>query len=464
VVSQSGIVQFDASTGDSQQSFASGDPSLTAVALSPDRTTLFVAHEFGDGLSAYNISGPVPVLLKQLAGSYTHPVASADGQFVYAVSDVFDGQELVQVHLPDLTPALSFGPDFFYEGLAVGRDGSIFGSHSPSDFSTANLSIYDPLTLQLKGEVHPDDLQTDIYGLLAGQGVADHEGKYFFFNVAGYSTETWVLSTDFASFPPPVHPTKNLLNISTRVRVEAGEDAMIGGFIIRGPEAKKVLIRGLGPSLPITGALSNPVLELHDSTGKLIASNDNWISNRLNILATSIAPSSERESAILMTLDPGDYTAVVHDATNQPGLSLVEVYDLDAKDSAVANISTRGKVETGDNVMIGGFIIGGEDPTQVLVRAIGPSLSGQGINFPLSDPVLEIHDSSGQLISTNDNWRSTQQNEIIATGIPPTNDKESAILVTLDPGSYTAIVHGQGSTTGVALVEVYDLDTNAASE
>ena len=110
--------------------------------------------------------------------------------------------------------------------------------------------------------------------------------------------------------------------------------------------------------------------------------------------------------------------------------------------------------------MIGGFIIGGEDPTQVLVRAIGPSLSGQGISFPLPDPVLEIHDSSGQLISTNDNWRSTQQNEIIATGIPPTNDKESAILMTLDPGNYTAVVHGQGSTTGVALVEVYNLESN----
>ena len=255
-----------------------------------------------------------------------------------------------------------------------------------------------------------------------------------------------MFSTDFASFPPPVHPTRNLLNISTRVRVEAGESAMIGGFIIKGSAPKKVLVRGLGPSLPLTGALSNPILELHDSIGKLIASNDNWISDRLNILGSLIPPLSERESAILTTLEPGAYTAIVHDVTNQPGLSLVEVYDLDAKDSFVANISTRGKVGTGDNVMIGGFIIGGEDATKVVIRAIGPSLAAQGVALPLADPVLEIHDSAGKLISTNDNWRSTQQNEIIATGIAPTNDNESAILLTLDPESYTAIVRGQNST------------------
>ena len=209
--------------------------------------------------------------------------------------------------------------------------------------------------------------------------------------------------------------------------------------------------------------MSNPVLELHDSTGKLIASNDNWITDQLNILGSLIPPQSERESAILTTLQPGAYTAIVHDATNQPGLSLVEVYDLASKTSLVGNISTRGKVGTGDNVMIGGFIIGGEDPTRVVIRAIGPSLGALGVALPLVDPVLEIHDSTGELISTNDNWRSTQQNEIVATGIAPTNDSESAILLTLDPGSYTAIVRGQNNATGVALVEVYNLDGASAA-
>jgi hypothetical protein len=141
----------------------------------------------------------------------------------------------------------------------------------------------------------------------------------------------------------------------------------------------------------------------------------------------------------------------------------VEIYDLDPDHSVVANISTRGKVAAGDDVMIGGFIIGGAANTKVLLRAIGPSLSGQGVLAPLSDPVLELHDEYGSTISVNDNWRSTQQNEIIATGIPPTDDKEAAIVATLYSGSYTAIVSGQDGATGIALVEVYNLDSNDSS-
>ncbi len=164
-----------------------------------------------------------------------------------------------------------------------------------------------------------------------------------------------------------------------------------------------------------------------------------------------------------MTLAPGAYTAVAHDQRNQPGLSLIEVYDLDAAASLLANISTRGKVETDDDVMIGGFIVGGADPTDVLVRAIGPSLGAQGVTQPLDDPTLELHDGTGALISSNDDWRSTQQTEILAIGLPPAHDKESAILATLTPGSYTAIVRGQSNTTGVALVEVYNLDNADAA-
>jgi hypothetical protein len=223
-----------------------------------------------------------------------------------------------------------------------------------------------------------------------------------------------------------------------------------------------VFIRGIGPSLPLTGALPNPVLDLYDSSGKLMASNDNWIADRLNIIGSQLAPSSERESALAVTLVPGAYTAIVRDVNGQPGLALVEVYDLDPADSLLANISTRGKVQTGDNVMIGGFIIGGADPTTVLVRAIGPSLASQGIGQPLADPILELHDGSGNLISSNDNWRSDQEPAIIATGIPPTDDRESAIVATLQPESYTAIVRGQNDTTGVALVEVYNLDSAVA--
>lgn len=149
---------------------------------------------------------------------------------------------------------------------------------------------------------------------------------------------------------------------------------------------------------------------------------------------------------------------MVRDRAGQPGLALAEIYDLDPKDSLPTNISTRGKVGLSDNVMIGGFIIGGEDPTKVLIRAIGPSLASQGIAQPLTDPVLQLHDADGGIIATNDNWRATQQTAIVATGIPPSDTRESAILITLDPGSYTAIVRGNNGTTGVALVEVYNLD------
>ena len=469
VVGASEIDQFDATTGELQHAFAATAPyTYGRIAMSADRQNLYVAREgTSGGLLSYDISGPEPVLLQQLVGSFSSVAPSRDGQFLYYSKQESDGYSLFQAHLPNLTPAVSFASGPYFGPIVEASDGSIFLSIFPSSNSvntpSGSYEAYDPVTLEKTSTIPLGNLEV-YYPYFPLDIAFDSTGKYIFANVQGdVGTEVWVLSSDFASLPPPNRPTRNLLNISTRARVEAGENTMIGGFIIQGSVPKKVLIRGLGPSLPITGAMSNPVLELHDSTGKLIASNDNWISDQLNILSSLIPPASEREPAILITLPPGAYTAVVHDAANQPGLALVEVYDLAKKDSLVGNISTRGKVGTDDNVMIGGFIIGGEDPTKLLIRAIGPSLGTQGITLPLADPVLEIHDSTGKLIFTNDNWRATQQNEIIATGIAPTNDNESAILLTLEPGSYTAIVRGQGSATGVALVEIYNLDSVATA-
>lgn len=467
VVGASEIDQFDATTGVLQHAFAPTAPyTYGKIAMSADRRNLYVAREGpSGGLLSYDISGPEPVLLQQLSGSFSSVAPSRDGQFLYYSKQESDGYSFFQTHLPNLTPTVSFASGPYFGPTVEAPDGSIFLSIFPPDSSVDTPSgfyaVYDPVTLEKTSEIPLGNLQA-YYPYFPLDIAFDSTGQYIFARVAGeIGGEVWILSSDFASLPPPNRPTRNLLNISTRARVEAGENTMIGGFIIQGSIPKKVLIRGLGPSLPITGAMSDPVLELHDSTGKLIASNDNWISDQLNILSSLIPPTSERESAILTTLQPGAYTAVVQDATNQPGLSLVEIYDLAPKDSLVDNISTRGKVGTGDNVMIGGFIIGGEDSTKVLIRAIGPSLGTQGIALPLADPVLEIHDSIGTLISTNDNWRSTQQNEIIATGIVPTNDNESAVVLTLEPGSYTAIVRGQNSMMGVALVEVYNLDSTA---
>jgi len=249
-------------------------------------------------------------------------------------------------------------------------------------------------------------------------------------------------------------------NISTRLTVGTGENVLIGGFIITGTDPKQVVIRGLGPSLGLPGALVDPILELHDSTGATIETNDDWqnASNEQAIIDAGFAPSEDKESAMLKTLEPGVYTAIVRGVGGTTGTALVEVYDIDRTvDSKLANISTRGLVQTGDDVLIGGLIILGDADTDVLVRAIGPTLSDAGVGNALEDPTLELHDQNGALITTNDNWKDSQQTEIEATGLAPTNDNESAILMTLSPSSYTAIVRGKDDTIGVALVEVYNL-------
>ncbi len=253
-------------------------------------------------------------------------------------------------------------------------------------------------------------------------------------------------------------------NISTRAFVQTGDDVMIGGFIITGAGQKRVIVRAIGPSLVnygITNPLQNPTLELHDHTGAVIASNNNWMDapNKQEIIDSGLAPSNTFESAILMSLNPGNYTAIVRGVNNRTGIGLVEGYDLDpTATSKLGNISTRALVQTGDNVMIGGFIINGAGQKKVIVRAIGPSLAQYGITNPLLDPTLELHDGNGAVIAFNENWKDGQQAEIQATGLAPGDDRESAIVRTLAPGSYTAIVRGKDNTIGIALVEVYGLN------
>jgi hypothetical protein len=236
---------------------------------------------------------------------------------------------------------------------------------------------------------------------------------------------------------------------------------MIGGFIITGTEPKTVVVRGIGPSLPGSGALADPVIEVHSSSGELLATNDNWGSDpsRQQVIDSGLAPANDLESALLGIINPGAYTVVVRGKNNATGIGLFEVYDLDQTvDSRLANISTRGFVDTGNNVMSGGTIITGSAPTRVVFRAIGPSLTNFGVPNALQDPTLELYDGNGALLAANDNWRSDQEAEIIATTIAPSNDLESAIVRNLAPGSYTAIVRGAGDTSGIAVVEAYALD------
>ena len=257
-----------------------------------------------------------------------------------------------------------------------------------------------------------------------------------------------------------------LLNISTRMQVLTGDGVPIGGFIVTGLSPKKVIVRGIGPSLAafgVPGALADPTLELHAADGSVINSNDNWKdTQQAEIEATGLMPTNDLESAIVESLDPGAYTAVLGRKDDTTGVGLVEAYDLDQSvDSELANISTRGFVDTGDNVMIGGFIVGPKQlgmarlVSTVVVRAIGPSLGDFGVANPLQDPTLELHDENGTMIAFNDDWKDSQQAEIEAAQLAPSDDRESAILIRVLSDPYTVIVRGKGDTTGVALVEVY---------
>ena len=253
-------------------------------------------------------------------------------------------------------------------------------------------------------------------------------------------------------------PATVLANISTRLQVETGDNVLIGGIIVTGSQPKKIIIRAIGPSLPFTDKLADPILELHDSTGALLETNDNWMDspNKQAIIDSTIPPSDPLESAIVRSLAPGAYTAVVRGVNNGTGIGVVEAYDLDtAANSKLANISTRGLVQGGDNVLIAGTIVVGQTSQKVIIRALGPST---GVPGAMADPTLELHDGNGALLEANDNWvDSPNKQAIIDSTIPPTNNLESAIVRTLTPANYTAIVRGANNTTGIAVVEVYAL-------
>jgi hypothetical protein len=243
--------------------------------------------------------------------------------------------------------------------------------------------------------------------------------------------------------------------------VETGDNALIGGFIITGTQPKRIMVRGIGPSLPFLDTLANPILELHGPTG-LIVANDNWVDSpdKQAIIDSTIPPSNDLESADIATVPANNssYTAILRGVSDGTGIGVVEAYDLDTSvDSKLANISTRGLVQTGDNVLIAGTIIVGQVSQKVLVRAIGPSLP---VFNRLENPTLELRDGNGVLLEANDNWvDSPNKQAIVDSTIPPANDLESAVVATLpaDGASYTAIVRGVGNATGIAVVEVYAL-------
>jgi hypothetical protein len=264
-------------------------------------------------------------------------------------------------------------------------------------------------------------------------------------------------------------PPAQALNISTRATVQTGPGVTIAGFIITGNEIKRVLMRGLGPSLaqagvPPNAVLVDPVLELKASDGASRGTNDNWRddpANQAQVQGTIYQPHDDREAVLIATLTPGAYTVLLTGKSQTAGIGLVEVYDANSASPAeVANLSTRGHVGMENDVMIGGFILGGEEgPARIVIRGIGPSLQNFGLNNVLADPAVELHDSNGASIVANDDWQSDPVSaaQLMANGLAPSNSKEAAIFLALPAGGYTAILHGKGISVGIGLVEIYNL-------
>jgi YVTN family beta-propeller protein len=455
------IAQVDSTTGDLLAPFPRGLP-YGLLQVSPDRKTLYLCGAAGTPSTIYalDVSSDIPVTLQQspfnrVGSPYQTDFAlSHDGTMLCAPGS--DGvTDFLRIPSADLT-ATDGGYSFTNGGYAGGAlafspdDQTMMISEVAGD--KTGIDIFDATT-----QVYQRTIFTNDY--FAPTAITtDALGKYLFagsFEVG----ELRVYALGSAGLPAHKPKSESLLNVSTRLNTQDGEQTLIGGFIVTGDTPKNLLIRGLGPSLPVPNPLAIPELTLYDAAGEVIGSNVFWRNEYPTpVILTGLAPTDDSESALYVTLFPGAYTVTLLGPGFVTGVGLLEVYDISAdSESVVANLSTRGQVGTGDDVMIGGLILSEDQPTKVLVRAIGPSLTKAGISDPLQDPVLELHGPNGDLILSNDNWRDTQEADIEATGIAPSYDKESAIVATLSPGAYTAIVRGKNDTTGIALVEIYNV-------
>jgi len=470
------IVQIDATTG------ASTGPSITppyiysgSLEISPDRNTLYYAnYDLSPGMmSKYDVSSSNPVLLLHTpfgrVGSNGQDLTlSHDGSFIsYATGSGQNLYNIVKFRTADFARLGSFNTGPYPRQIAFSPDDQVaYAVHTAGE-----IDVFDANTFLSLGIIFGSGQAADLR--------ADSTGKYLF---AGYTDAFWHFTGTRVYDVSPL-PESQLGNISTRAFVQTGDNVMIGGFIVQGIQPKKVIIRAIGPELTRFGVpdvLADPILELYDGSGTLIASNDNWqhtiiggiitTGQVLDIRRSGHAPGDSRESAIVAELPAGNYTAIVRGVNETMGVALVETYDLSPEsNSLLGNISTRSFVQTDDNVMIGGFIVQGTEPKRVIVRGIGPELGAPPYNIPdaLANPTLELHNGTGDLIASNDNWLHTiiggiitsdQVQEIRSSGYAPGDRRESAIIAELPAGNYTAILRGVNNTTGVALVEVYDLD------
>lgn len=468
-----GVEQLDLNTG--ATTYFSPNPNGSfgdcLIQISSDGKSLFAADRTDNPsfLAKYDISGPSPIALQRVSQpDYgVELVLDPSAKRLCYITDDYSGQHY---KIPERSTAdfnTSFGvlnpDDTAHLGhIAYSADGTMLFRHIFKDGGIAGeIDVLDAATMRRLRSISLPSWAS------VAKMVVDRDNRYLFIGSPDplyYPDSVGLIVYELK--PPSSNvdvPAKSLLNVSTRVMVGTDASVEIGGFIVKGTLSKKVVVRAVATSLTqqgVPGALADPVLELHDGSGAIVAANDNWNSHRQEVLATGLSPADEHESVVIATLKPGGYSAILRGLNNATGVALVEVFDIDPQNSKLANISTRGNVGTGDNVMIGGFIIGGGQPTRVVVRALGPSLAGLGVSNSLADPTLELHDGNGAVIYQNDNWKSDQQSAIQTTGLPPTQDGESAIVATLNPGAYSAIVRGKNNTTGIALVEVFNLDSN----
>lgn len=406
----------------------------------------------GGGISNYGTVNLINATISDNTADAAGGINNVSGGTVNAVNSIIAAN---RSNLDD-DPALDFSGELTSAGHnLIGTNDRMTGTPGPGDQVGTPAAPLDPKLGPLQDNGGPTQTQALLATSTAidagDDAIAPPRDQRGYVRFGG---------SDIGAFEFGGTIPATLANISTRVQVGHDEDVLIAGFIITGSQQKRLLLRALGPSVQLGGVLADPVLALYDSAGQLIATNDNWRTNgnAQEIEATGLAPANDSESAILTSLAPGAYTAHVSGVNDGggvfvPAIGVVEVYDLDRTvSSKLANISSRGLVQTGDNVMIAGVIVLGADSQKVIVRALGLSV---GVPGPLLDPALELRNSNGALIASNDNWRSDQAAEIIATGLPPANDSESAIVRTLPPAPYTAIVRGANGASGLALVEVY---------
>lgn len=421
---------------------------------------IYIADRYSSTLGKYSAGNAN--LYQDVVGALNGPVFSSpayfNGHLYYgAAGDALKAFQFVNAHL-DPVPTSSSAITFQFPGTTPSisafakRDGIVWAVEQGA---MATLHAYDA-----------NDLSRELYNSNQEPNGRDNFGAASKFVVPTIANGKVYVATPkgvavFGLLNPP-----HLANMSTRGTIGSSENVLIGGFIVSGETQRRVLIRAVGPSMsvngtPVAGRINDPSLHVYGNGNATDVSNDNWqdSAQRDEIAATGLAPADPKEPAVIVTLRPGNYTAVVSGASGDTGIGLVEMYDLsnDPK-SRIGNLSTRGYVGTGDNVLIGGVIFGGGSSSNVLFRAIGAGLQNQGVQNYLGDPMLDVYDSNGVAVASNDNvYDGGDTERIFSIGFPPMERTDSALIAALKPGGYTAIVRGARGNTGVALVEAYAL-------